>query len=77
MVVSYTIEGGSFVAARPRVWSERRLATTGFLSNFDIAPDGTRFAALLPVEVLQQSVPLVLQTNFFDEIRRRMDGGTH
>jgi hypothetical protein len=48
------------------------------VANFDLAPDGKRFAVLLSVEgaTSQRSPPFVLQANFFDEIRRLADGGT-
>jgi serine/threonine-protein kinase len=73
MVTSYTVVGNSFVAGKPRVWSDRRLSNTGLTLNFDVAPDGKRFAALMPLE---SSVPrepqrhVMLVLNFFDELRR-------
>ena len=46
----------------------------GQTPNLDLAPDGKRFVALMPVESpepreTQNHVTLV--TNFFDEVRRR------
>ena len=38
-------QGGSFQAAKA---SGIRLANVGFSSNYDVAPDGKRIAALLP-----------------------------
>ena len=73
MVTSYTVVGNSFVAGKPRVWSDRRLSNTGLTLNFDVAPDGKRFAALMPLE---SSVPrepqrhVMLVLNFFDELKR-------
>jgi hypothetical protein len=72
MVVSYTTTGDTFVAGRPRVWSERRLHNLGLTGTFDLAPDGKRFAAVFSAEPPQPApkhVTLVL--NFFDEVRRR------
>ena len=50
MVASYTVKGDSFVADKPRVWSEKRLANFGLLANYDLAPDGKRIVALMPAE---------------------------
>ena len=73
MVVPYTVTGDTFVAGRPRVWSERRLHNLGLTPTFDLAPDGKRVAAVLSAEApqpAQKQVTLVL--NFFDEVRRRV-----
>jgi serine/threonine-protein kinase len=45
MVMNYSIEGGSFVKGRPRLWSEKQLFFPGGV-NLDLAPDGKRFAVL-------------------------------
>ena len=52
MVASYAAKADSFVSGKPRVWSDKRLAdfgTIGF-SNYDVAPDGKRIIALMPVD---------------------------
>lgn len=72
MVAAYTTNGGVFKAGTARMWSERRLANTGFTSNFDLAPDGKSFVVLMPAEGAeppesQSHVTLVM--NFFDEVR--------
>jgi len=77
MVVNYTVKGDSFVPEKPRLWSGKQLANTGTARNYDLAPDGKRFAVLMPVESAepretQSRVMLVL--NFFDEVRRRLAG---
>lgn len=73
MTASYTVSNGAFVAARPRVWSQRRLFNSGLTQNFDIAPDGRRFAVQISAEEpgSQEAHPVMLQVNFFDEVRRR------
>jgi hypothetical protein len=48
MVASYAVKGDSFVANKPRVWSEKRIANLGVVPNFDLAPDGKRIVALMP-----------------------------
>jgi Tol biopolymer transport system component len=74
MVASYTVKGDSFVVDKPRVWSEKRLANVGITANYDLAPDGKRIAALMPVATAEdqkaQSHVIFLE-NFFDEVRRR------
>jgi serine/threonine-protein kinase len=73
MVATYAVRGDTFVADKPRVWSEKRLANTGLTPLFDLAPDGKRFAVLMaaegpePIEA-QSHVTLLL--NFFEELRR-------
>jgi Tol biopolymer transport system component len=79
VVASYTVEGDSFKSDKPKVWSDARLAArprgtsaTGGGRNFDLHPDGNRFAvALAPQsqsDVKQDKVVFIF--NFFDELRR-------
>ena len=74
MAASYNIVNAAFVAARPRVWSQRRLFNSGLTQNFDIAPDGRRFAVQMSAEEpgSQEEHPVMLQVNFLDEVRRRV-----
>lgn len=78
-VASYTVTGDSFVADKPRLWSEARLASafnTGM--NYDIAPDGKRAVVFAPVEApeAQQAQNHVISLeNFFDELRRKVPVG--
>ena len=71
MVASYTVDGDSFKADKPRVWSQRRfIARPG--RPFDLHPDGDRFALAAAPEnegdVKQDT--LIFIFNFFDELRR-------
>jgi serine/threonine-protein kinase len=50
MVATYVTKGATFAADRPKPWSEKRLANTGLTPSFDLAPDGRRFAVLMPGE---------------------------
>jgi len=79
MVVSYSAKGDSFVADKPRVWSEAKIAgRAGFSKNVDIAPDGKRIVALMPVdtpESQQSQNHVIFLLNFFDELRRRAPAG--
>jgi hypothetical protein len=46
MVVSYTAKGASFVPDKPRLWSDHRIFNAFGSKNYDLAPDGKRFAVL-------------------------------
>jgi serine/threonine-protein kinase len=75
MVAAYAVKGDSFVADKPRVWSGKQLGgVANAAKNIDLAPDGKRIVALMPVETAEgqkaQSHVIFLE-NFFDEVRRR------
>ncbi len=74
MVVTYSVEGDSFRAGRPRLWSEGQLVFQGFEPNFALHPDGKRFAVLKAAEDTEEAAldHLTLVTNWFDEVRRRV-----
>jgi Tol biopolymer transport system component len=78
MAASYTVNGDSFKADKPRVWSETRLANIGFNTNYDLAPDGKRIAAIMPAEAPEDQkaqTHVIFLQNFFDEVRRRTAAG--
>jgi serine/threonine-protein kinase len=79
MVAAYTGKSDSFVADKPRVWSEKRIADSGRNgANYDVAPDGKHIVALMPVdtpEAQQAQNHVVFLLNFFDELRRRLPTG--
>ena len=76
MVAAYTGRGDSFEADKPRVWSVQRIGDSGLGgTNYDVAPDGKRIAALMSAEGpeaqrAQNHVTFLL--NFSDELRRRV-----
>ncbi len=77
MVASYSVKGDSFVADKASLWSEKRVAGTN-PSSYDVAPDGKRIAALMPVEGAEGQKPqnhLIFLENFFDELRRKAPVG--
>jgi len=76
MVVSYRVEGASFRAEKPRLWSEGRYRFRGFPRPYDLHPDGKRFALppASPGDVKQDHVTLIF--NVFDELRRIAPVGT-
>jgi serine/threonine-protein kinase len=72
MVVSYTVNGGSFAADKPRVRQEKLGGTI-----WDVAPDG-RIAVVTPVESAQAPAAdhtVVFLENFFDYLRQRVPAG--
>jgi Tol biopolymer transport system component len=79
MVAAYATSGNSFAAEKPKLWSEKQLSNlTNTSRNIDLAPDGKRFAVILPVEqpgsqTARSRVTLV--ENFADELRRRVPPG--
>jgi Tol biopolymer transport system component len=74
MVTSYTVEGDSFRAEKPRLWAERRF--TQVINaiaprNLALHPDGNRFAlAASPETSASARNKVVFVFNFFDELRR-------
>ena len=81
MVAAYAVKGDSFVVDKPRVWSEKQLGGGGMLNaakNFDLAPDGKRIVALMPVETAEGQKAqnhVIFLENFFDELRRKVPAG--
>jgi serine/threonine-protein kinase len=73
MVAPFTVEGDSFRAEKPRLWSEAQFTQRGpLLRSFDLHPDGERFA-LQPAEQTQAAAKqdkVIFVFNFFDELRR-------
>jgi hypothetical protein len=54
MVVAYAVKGDSFVADKPQMWSEKQLGGLVNISrNVDLAPDGKRIVASVPVETAE------------------------
>lgn len=77
MVAPYSAEADSFVSGKPRVWSDKRLADFGTIgiSNYDVAPDGRRIAALMPIEspeAQQTQSHVIFLENFSDELQRKV-----
>jgi len=72
MAVAYTATGDSFIADKPRSWSERPLADTGTFPNYDVASDGRRLVVLMPVEPPRGRARVTFLLNFFDEVERRL-----
>jgi serine/threonine-protein kinase len=75
MVVTYAVKDHSFIAERPRLWTDRHLANFGPIgvATYDVSRDGDKIVALMPAETAQdQQSHITVLLNFFDEIRRRV-----
>ena len=76
-VVDYTVNGDSFVPAKPRPWSEKQILFNAW-GSVALAPDGKRFA-VFPVSQAARpdegSVHVTFLQNFLDELRRRIPAG--
>ncbi len=78
MAATYTVKRDSLQAAKPRLWSEKRLGDIGFTPTFDVTLDDRRIAALMPAEGPageQAQNHVIFLLNFFDELRRRFPAG--
>ena len=75
---SVAVEGDSFLAEKPRLWSEGRYTTRPGRAprSFDLHPDGDGFAlaAVPEVQTAGKQDKVVFIFNFFDELRRVAPG---
>ena len=82
-MVTYAAKTDSFVPDKTRVWSDKQLADLGIIGigNYDLAPDGKRIAALMPVETpetpgaRQAQNHVIFLENFADELQRKVPVG--
>jgi Tol biopolymer transport system component len=72
MVVSYTIEGNAFRAESPQKWSEQPVNDRPTTRSYDFHPDGDRIVVGGDLETRPTVDKVVLVTNFFEEVRRRL-----
>ena len=78
MVADYEAKNGSFDAGKPRLWSDQQLHDISGILNYDLAPDGERFAIFPELKAPAEDKGAVRMTfllNFFDELRRRAPAG--
>jgi serine/threonine-protein kinase len=72
MVAAFEARGDSFVAEKPRVWSEQVPAFFPATKFYDPAPDGKSVVALMRADTPEERHDRVIfLLNFFDELRRR------
>ena len=75
MAAAYNPKDDSFIADKPRLWSERQLANTGLNPAFDLTPDANRVLALMPADIAvaaETQGHATVVVNFLDELRRRI-----
>ena len=70
MVVPYRVEGDSFHVERPNRWSATATETRGPFRNFDLHPDGDRFAVMTPLGEERKRDHVTIILGFADELRR-------
>jgi hypothetical protein len=66
------------VVGKPRLWSDQQLQEISGNLNYDLAPDGKRFAIFPHLKVPMEqkgNVHMNVLLNFFDELRRRAPVG--
>ncbi len=74
MVATYSAQGDSFGASKPRLWSEERIADRRFALAFDLHPDGERFAVVMAAQeqVEEKRDHVILIQNFFELLRQEL-----
>ena len=72
MVATYAVEGETFRAEKPRVWSEGRLTPMPGTPNFALHPASNRFAVLVTsdADVGTKRDKVTFIFNFFEELER-------
>jgi Tol biopolymer transport system component len=70
MVTPYRVEGDAFHVDKASRWSATAIETRGPFRNFDLHPDGDRFAVMLPVGEERKRDHVTLILGFADELRR-------
>ena len=79
MVATYTAPGDSFRADKPQLWSPGQFTDRGLNYNFDLHPDGNRFAVLKAPGTEETAAvnKVSFIFNFFDELRSKLSPGTN
>jgi serine/threonine-protein kinase len=80
MAAAYRVLGDSFLADKPRLWSEKPIGGTfGSVKNVDLAPDGKHIVALMPATEAKGAQEaqnrVVFLENFLDELQRKFSVG--
>jgi hypothetical protein len=79
MVVAYTVSGDMFRAEKPQLWSTGQFTDRGLgVYNFDLHPDGKRFAVLRAPGTGEAAVmnKVVIVQNWFEELKAKVSAGT-
>ena len=72
MSVTYTVEGDSFKADKPHVWSEQPVLRLPRNTSFDLHPDGLRIAAAVPTgQATERLDKITLVLSFSNQLRSK------
>jgi len=78
MVANYSTNGDLFAPDKPVLWCDFQVPTNiqvvrSAPSTIDLAPDGKRFAVIVPIRAESQKPQTHVNVlfNFFDELQRR------
>ena len=63
MVTYYEVKGPLFVRNTPRLWSDQPLRDMAGIPNYDLAPDGKRFAIIPALKAPADGREIVLVTS--------------
>jgi hypothetical protein len=77
MVTDYTATGDSFVPRKPHLGQVSKLHGIDGVLNYDLAPDGKRFAVFLNLNAAAEEkgeVHIAFRLNFFEELRSARSG---
>jgi hypothetical protein len=71
LAASYTVDGNSFQAEKPRVWGEGKTTRLNGSRGFDLHPDSTRvvIGAVRDSNGNTETEKAIFVFNFFDELR--------
>jgi Tol biopolymer transport system component len=76
MMLTYTASGDSFHADKPQLWAPGQFTDRGINFNFDLHPDGKRFAVLKGPGTEAPAVNKVnIVLNWFEELKRSVPTG--
>jgi Tol biopolymer transport system component len=77
MVTPYVVSGESFNSGKPQLWSQGQFTERLGSVNFDLHPDGKRFAVLKALATTEDSSgnKFSFVFNFFDELRHKVPSG--
>jgi serine/threonine-protein kinase len=77
MVTPYLVSGESFNSGKPQLWSQGQFTERLGSVNFDLHPDGKRFAVLKAPATTEDSSgnKFSFIFNFFDELRHKVPSG--
>jgi hypothetical protein len=74
MATSYRVEGNSFIAEKPHVWTDKAVTSIS-RALFDMTPDGKHAIGVFTSSEKTADTHLTFLLNFTDELQRRLPSG--